>query len=224
HENYARLLTTFFSGQLRTYVNINVASVDQIPYEEFIRSIPKMTILNVYSVEPLDGSIILELNPIIEFTMMDRVLGGQDDNKGKEESLTEIESLVITQLFEKAVYNLEEAWSTIVDIEPSLQEFEVNLQFLQMVLPNDTVVVVSLNTQIGETSVMMNICITHIMLEPIIPKLSGHYWLENASQERDLESYEDISRSLKKTEVEATALLGSANITLNELLHLKGDD
>src|SRR5699024_4768265 len=135
HENYARLLTTFFSGQLRTYVNINVASVDQIPYEEFIRSIPKMTILNVYSVEPLDGSIILEVNPNIAFTMMDRVLGGQGANKGKAESLTEIES-----------------------------------------------------------------------------------------QERDLESYEDISRSLKKTEVEATALLGSANITLNELLHLKGDD
>src|SRR5699024_10624506 len=77
HENYARLLTTFFSGQLRTYVNINVASVDQIPYEEFIRSIPKMTILNVYSVEPLDGSIILEVNPNIAFSMMDRQLGGQ---------------------------------------------------------------------------------------------------------------------------------------------------
>src|SRR5699024_6425241 len=95
---------------------------------------------------------------------------------------------------------------------------------MQKFTTNDTVVVVSLNTQIGETSGMMNICIPHIMLEPIIPKLSGHDWIENASQERDLENYEDISRSLKKTEVEATALLVSANITLNELLHLKGDD
>src|SRR5699024_5937825 len=154
------------------------------------RSIPKMTILNVYSVAPLDGSIILEVNPNIAFTMMDRVLGAQGANKGKAESSTEVESLVITQLFDNAVSNLEEAWSTIVAIEPALQEFEVNPRFLQMVAPNDTVVVVSLNTQIGETSGMMNICIPHIMLEPIIPKLSGHYWLENASQERDLESYE----------------------------------
>src|SRR5699024_12370623 len=105
---------------------------------------------------------------------------------------------VTTQLFEKAGSNLEEAWSTRVDIQPSLQEFAVNPQFLQMVTPNDTVVVVSLNTQIGETSGMMNIWIPHIMLEPIIPKLSGHYWLENASQERDLASYEDISRTLKQ--------------------------
>src|SRR5699024_12261555 len=123
-------------------------------------------------------------------------------------------------IFEKAVSNLEEAWSTIVDIEPSLQEFEVNPQFLQMVPPNDRVVVVSLNTQIGETSGMMNICIPHIMLEPIIPKLSGHYWLENACQESDLESYEDISRSLKKTEVESIALLGSEIIMIYVLFHL----
>src|SRR5690625_4929307 len=65
HENYARLLTTFFSGKLRTYVNISVASVDQIPYEEFIRSIPKMTILNVISMEPLEGKILMEVNPNI---------------------------------------------------------------------------------------------------------------------------------------------------------------
>src|SRR5699024_3849314 len=121
HENYARLLTTIFSGQLRTYVSINVASVDQIPYQVFIRSIRKLTILNVYSVDPLDGSIILEVNPNIALTMMDRVLAGQGAHKGKAECLTEIESLVITQLFEKAVSNLEEAWSTIVDSEPSLQ-------------------------------------------------------------------------------------------------------
>src|SRR5690625_669277 len=77
HENYARLLTTFFAAQLRTYVNISVASVDQIPYEEFIRSIPKMTILNIYSVAPLDGRILMEVNPNIAYALLDRLLGGK---------------------------------------------------------------------------------------------------------------------------------------------------
>src|SRR5699024_10031353 len=122
HENYARLLTTFFSGQLRSYVNISVASVDQIPYEEFIRSIPKMTILNVYSVEPLTGRLLLEINPNIAYSMMDRILGGKGTSTKQTDSLTEIETLIISQLFEKATANLKEAWSTIVDIEPVLQE------------------------------------------------------------------------------------------------------
>ena len=77
HENFARLLTTYFSAQLRTYVQINVASADQIPYEEFIRSIPKMTILNVFEVPPLDGRILMEVNPNIAYAMMDRVMGGK---------------------------------------------------------------------------------------------------------------------------------------------------
>src|SRR5699024_8099773 len=94
HENYARLLTTFFSGQLRSYVNITVASVDQVPYEEFIRSIPKTTILNVYSVEPLEGNVLMEINPNIAFSMMDRLLGGKGESIGATaDSLTEIETL-----------------------------------------------------------------------------------------------------------------------------------
>ena len=72
------MLTTYFSAQLRTYVQISVASADQIPYEEFIRSIPKMTILNVFEVPPLEGRIIMEVNPNIAYAMMDRMMGGKE--------------------------------------------------------------------------------------------------------------------------------------------------
>lgn len=224
HENYSRLLTTFFSAQLRTYVNISVASVDQIPYEEFIRSIPKMTILNVYSMEPLEGRILMEVNPNIAFSMMDRVLGGKGFSDKYASNLTEIETLIMSQLFEKSVTYLQEAWSTIVDIDPLLEEFEVNPQFLQMVSPNETVVVVSLNTQIGDVSGMINICIPHIVLEPIIPKLSVHYWMETGTKERDPETYEQISKHIRHVDVEAKAVLGSSDISVQQLLRLKQND
>ena len=224
HENYARLLTTFFSGKLRTYVNISVASVDQIPYEEFIRSIPKMTILNVISMEPLEGKILMEVNPNIAYSMMDRLLGGKGNSDVQPDSLTEIETTIMTQMFEKAVVNIQEAWSTIVKIDPMLDELEVNPQFLQMVSPNETVVVVSFNTQIGDISGMINICIPHIVLEPIIPKLSAHYWMESATKERDPEKYAILSKHMEKVELEAKVILGQSNITVNELLQLSTED
>lgn len=224
HENYARLLTTFFSAQLRTYVNFGVASVDQIPYEEFIRSIPNMTILNVYSVEPLEGRIIMEVNPNIAFSMMDRLLGGKGEGQYSVDSLTEIETLLISQLFEKSITNLQEAWSSVVEIEPMLEEFEVNPQFLQMVSPNETVVVVSLNTQIGEISGMINICIPHIVLEPIIPKLSAHYWMQTGTKERNPEIVKELTKHVRQVDVEATAILGRSTIRMKELLHLKQGD
>lgn len=224
HENFARLLTTFFSAQLRTYVDISVASVDQIPYEEFIRSIPRMTILNLYSLEPLEGRVVMEVNPNIAFGLLDRLLGGKSNNVSKVDNLTEIETLLLSQLFEKVTDSLREAWSSIVEIDPYLEELEVNPQFLQMVSPNETVVVVSLNTEVGNASGMINICIPHIVLEPIIPKLSVHYWMQKSDKKRDPHTYEELTRNIKGMVVEAKAILGHAKINMNDLLHLKVED
>ncbi|MFC4404571.1 flagellar motor switch protein FliM [Gracilibacillus xinjiangensis] len=225
HDNFARLLSTYFSAQLRTYVDIDVASVDQIPYEEFIRSIPTMTILNVYSVAPLDGRIIFEFNPNIAYAMLDRMLGGKGNSVNKIDTLTEIETTLMSQLFEKALDNLQEAWGTVVEIDPMLEDFEVNPQFLQLVSPNETVVVVSLNTTIGDSSGMINICIPHVVLEPIIPKLSVHYWMQNENtKERKPEEYESISRNIEKAPLNLSVILGKSTITVEELLFLNKDD
>jgi flagellar motor switch protein FliM len=224
HENFARLLTTFFSAQLRTYVQISVASADQIPYEEFIRSIPKMTILNVFEVPPLNGRIILEVNPNIAYAMLDRVMGGRGVSVNKVETLTEIETKIMSNLFEKAFENLREAWSDIIEIDPLLTDFEVNPQFLQMISPNETVVVISLNTQIGETSGMINICIPHVVLEPIIPKLSVHYWMQTEKKERKPQEQALIEKRIKNAELSVIAELGKSEITVQEFLSLNVGD
>ncbi|MFT4413571.1 flagellar motor switch protein FliM [Fredinandcohnia humi] len=221
HENFARLLTTYFSAQLRTYVQITVVTADQIPYEEFIRSIPKMTILNVFEVPPLEGRILLEVNPNIAYAMLDRMLGGRGAGFNKIENLTEIETRIMSSMFERAFDNAREAWTNLVEIDPMLAEFEVNPQFLQMVSPNETVVVISLNTQIGETSGMINICIPHVVLEPIIPKLSAHYWMQTApKKDRNLQELTVIENNLKDTQLPIIAELGTADISIQEFLQL----
>lgn len=224
HENFARLLTTYFSAQLRTYVQISVASVDQIPYEEFIRSIPKMTILNVYEVPPLDGRIVMEINPHIAYAMMDRVLGGRGVSTNKVENLTEIETKIMSNLFEKGFENLQEAWATLTDIEPVLTEFEVNPQFVQMVSPNETVIVISMNSQIGETSGMINICIPHVVLEPIMPKLSAHYWLASSKKERLPEESQTLEKRIRNASLPISAELGVTEISIQDFLQLAVGD
>lgn len=221
HENFARLLTTYFSAQLRTYVQITVGTADQVPYEEFIRSIPKMTILNVFDVPPLEGRILLEVNPNIAYAMLDRLLGGRGAGLNKIENLTEIETKIMSNMFERAFENAREAWANLIEIDPMLSEFEVNPQFLQMVSPNETVVVISLNTQIGETSGMINICIPHVVLEPIIPKLSAHYWMQAApKKDRNVEEFKNIENNLKDSKLAIVAELGTADISIQEFLQL----
>lgn len=218
HENFARLLTTFFSAQLRTYVQISVASVDQIPFEEFVRSIPNMTLINVFEVPPLDGNILMEINPNIAYSMLDRLMGGSGASYSNVDNLTEIEQKIMTNLFERSFDNLREAWENIAEIDPMLVELEVNPQFLQMISPNETVIVISMNTVIGETSGMINICIPHVVLEPIIHNLSVQYWMQSNTKEPTEAQIKALKTRVKEADLELVAELGTTVITIEDFL------
>lgn len=224
HENFARLLTTYFSAQLRTYIQINVASVDQIPFEEFIRSIPNMTLINIFDVPPLEGNIIMEVNPNVAYSMLDRLMGGLGESPGKVDNMTEIETKILTNLFERSFDNLREAWSNIIDIDPFLSEIEVNPQFLQMISPNETVVVISFNIVIGESSGMINICIPHVVLEPIVPNLSVRYWMQSNKKEPTPEQSVALEKRLKKAELPIIVELGQGQMSVEEFLYLQVGD
>lgn len=220
HENFARLLTTYFSAQLRTFVQISVASVDQLPYDEFIRSVPKMTILNVFEPYPLDGRFLIEVNPNIAYSMLDRLLGGRGASINKVENLTEIETRIMTQLFQRTLESFQEAWSTVIELDPQMDDIEVNPQFLQMVSPNETVVVISLSTAIGEATGMINICLPHVVLEDILPKLSVHYWMQTKKKSRSLEEVEALETNVRSAPLLIKAELGNSEISIQEFLQL----
>ncbi|MDM5338079.1 flagellar motor switch protein FliM [Fictibacillus enclensis] len=224
HENFARLLTTFFAAQLRTYVEISVVSVDQLPYEEFIRSIPRMTILNIVEAKPLDGSLLVEVNPNIAYSMMDRLMGGWGASVNKVTHLTEIETRILSRLFKNALSTYKEAWSNVVELDFAVIDFEVNPQFLQMVSPNETVVVISLSTTVGETSGMMNVCLPQVLLDPIISKLSVHNWMQNSQKELLPEEAALIEQKIRKTPLPVSVQLGSASMNVEEFLQLNAGD
>lgn len=224
HENFARLLTTQLSAQLRTFVQIGVASVDQLPYDEFIRSVPKMTILNVFEPHPLDGRFVMEVNPNIAYAMLDRMLGGQGEAYNKVENLTEIESKIMSQLFQRTLETFREAWLSVEEIDPVMEDMEVNPQFLQLVSPNETVVVISLSTTIGETSGMINICLPHVVIESILPKLSVHLWMQTEKKERQAGELDSLEYHVKQAPLNLTVELGKSAITVSEFLHLADGD
>lgn len=224
HENFARFLTTYFSAQLRTFVQINVVQVEQLPYDEFIRSIPKMTILNIFEAEPLEGRMVLEVHPNIAFAMIDRLLGGSGDSPAQIESFTEIEAIVIERVFRGAFESLREAWKTIIDITPKLETLETNPQFIQIVSPNETIALISLSTKIGDTTGMINLCIPHVVIEPIMSRLSVHHWFLSQKKEKDSHDNVALQERINKAKLPVIAELGHSQISIYEFLNLMVDD
>jgi flagellar motor switch protein FliM len=220
HENFARYLTTYFSAQLRTFVQINVVDVEQLPYDEFIRSIPKMTILNIFEAEPLEGRMVLEVHPNVAYAMLDRMLGGPGTAPSKINSLTEIETIVMEKIFARTFESLQEAWRTVIDISPRLEALETNPQFMQIVSPNETIALISFSTKIGDTTGMINLCIPHVVLEPIMPKLSVHHWFVSQKKERIPDEVEMLEQRVHKAKLPIVAELGETSITISEFLNL----
>ncbi|WP_410769248.1 flagellar motor switch protein FliM [Fontibacillus sp. BL9] len=224
HENFARFLTTYFSAQLRTFVQINVVQVEQLPYDEFIRSIPKMTILNIFEAEPLEGRMVLEVHPNVAFAMLDRLLGGIGTAPSKIGSLTEIETIIMERIFSRAFESLQEAWKTVIDINPRMEGLETNPQFMQIVSPNETIALISLSTKIGDTSGMINLCIPHVVIEPIMPKLSVHHWFVSQKKSRVPEEVDALRLRVNKAKLPIVAELGESQITVQEFLELSVGD
>lgn len=223
-ENFTRSLGTYLSAQLRAPVQMEILSVEQLTYEEFIRSIPNPTILNVFSLYPLEGSAIMEINPNIGFAFLDRLLGGPGDPINKVRGLTEIEQTVMERLAQKMLDYLAEPWGSIIEIEPSLDRIETNPQFTQLVSPSEIMIIISLETQMTDVLGMINICIPFLVLEPIVDKLSVHYYYSASNTRTNEESMAAIQNKLQNTEIMVKVLLGRTTITVRDLLELSVGD
>jgi len=225
HENFARLLNTYLSAHLRTLIHINVATVDQLTYEEFIRSLPNPSVINVFQMRPLKGNAILEINPNIVFSIIDRLFGGPGLPPAKPRPLTDIEEAITRRVINKALESLQEAWKQVVAIEPRADVIETNPQFTQIVPPNDMVVIITLQTKIGQAEGLINICIPYLVLEPIMSKLTTTFWVASSiAKQSSQENVAALQRKLERAPIPVIVEMGRVTVTVQELLELAVGD
>lgn len=224
HENFARLLTSILATQLRAFVHISVTGVEEFSYEEFIRNVQKNSILGVFKAPPLQGNMVMELSPNVAYVMFDRLLGGQGNVSHNRSELTEIEISVIQRGFIKALESFKESWSSVVKLTPDLKELEVNPHFLSMSPPNETVIMVSLHAKIGDVDGTISICLPHVALEQVLPKLSARHWLANQKKTIEKHEVEALEKKLQSTRIVVKAILGKSKLEVGDLLTLKCGD
>ena len=221
HESFARLLNTYLSTHLRTLVNVDVASVEQLTYQEFVQSMANPSVISVLGVPPLKGNIILEVGTEIAFAFIDRVFGGDGNTTMKTRVLTEIEDAVMRRFVNTAMSHFKEAWANVATINPFLETTESNPQFTQIVPPSDMVVIVTIQMKVGEIEGMMNICIPYLVLEPIMSKLTTTFWVASSISKDESEDQVAIIQSkLEKTYVPFVVEVGQVQISIREFLTL----
>jgi len=225
YEYYARLLTTYLSGILRTICHVELVSINEQIFHEFNNSLPDPVVLAVVDMPPLQGSILMEVSTFAAYGMIDRILGGIGGPTKEASDYTEIELALLERIITRIVGPLRESWSNVIQIDPTLNRIETNSRFIQVLSPNETIAIIKLAVRIGDIKGFINVCIPNISIKPFEEKMSSRHWFsQNATETGEMLQTDDIMLRLQTSVIDVKAILGNTDITAKEILELqKGD-
>lgn len=225
HEGFGRNFGAAISGYLRTIIEVNVAHIEQLTYSEFIHSLPNPTCFNLLKAEQLDGQLCLEISPLIIYPIVDRLLGGSNAELFiPQRPLTQIEQRLVQRITDRATHHLSEAWSNLTPVTFRVDDFESNPQLVQIVPPNETVVVVGFELKMGSRAGTMSLCIPYNVIEPIMGMLATQNWFSYQRKGGHEDHLRRLTKNVNNAPVQMRAFLAQTSIKLNDLLALqKGD-
>ncbi len=225
HEGFGRKFAAGLSAMLRTIVEVKLTSVDQLTYSEFIFSLDNPTCFNLLRAEPLEGNLILDINPSILYPMIDRLLGGgREGTLLARRPLTEIELRLVSRITALFLKEMKHAWENVLDLDLSVIQVESNPQLIQIVPPNEVVVLVCFEVALIEVRGIINLCIPYNPFARISGKLASNTWVTSGLKQATPQSIKKISKSIRNMHVEMKVKLAQTKIKMNELMQLRVGD
>ncbi len=153
HEGFGRNFGAALSALLRTIVEVKLTSVDQLTYSEFVFSLENPTCFNLIAAAPLEGNLILDINPSMLFPIIDRLLGGGSEaSPPVRRPLTEIELRLVGRITDLFLEEMQHAWENVLELDLKVDRVESNPQLVQIVPPNEVVVLISFELTLGESA------------------------------------------------------------------------
>lgn len=224
HENFAETLSTYLVSRLQTTVQINLRSVDQIFYSEYVVGVSKPSCLYVFRLENAAGRAVMELSPALVLAIIARLLGGTVDGQVEPRLLTKIEQNIIKGIVVRALSDLEKAWATISSEKFHYENYLTEGDFIQIAPAREIVLVVSFDVIIGEWKYPMNVCFPTFAMDDVLAKLQmqNHNSISLAAKRNEWS--DAILSRLETTKLPTICILGETTLTLQQVMNLEPGD
>lgn len=225
HEGFAAAFAETLSAQLRTSVEVRVASVLEQTCHDFASSLENPTCLHVLRAEPLPGKLAIEWNPSILFPLIDRLLGGgKDSGPIARRPLTEIEQRLASRFTTIFLQDLKRAWEHVAPLTLSVERTLSNSQLVPIPRPEDSVIVVAFEAVMGEARGTIHLCLPLRSLHCVRPKLLPG---SESSQDRSgptAQSRAMIGRQLDRSLVDVVVTVAETRLATADLMGLTVGD
>lgn len=224
HETFARQLSTVLATTLRAGASCTLGKVEQLTYDEYIRSLPNPSYMTILSMNPLPGAVLLQFPLPITFAAIDRLLGGIGDSVSPKRPLTEIESNLMRSVIDRTLRELEYAYESLVRIEAEVVQQEFNPQFAQIAAPSDMVLAVSFETRIGEKRGSATICVPFATMQPVLESLASQSLFQDHRGQDPLVWQQQLQRAVSTVPVELCVRFDAVALTSSEIVSLRVGD
>lgn len=223
HESLGRMASSSISAYLRSAVQMNLVSIEQGVYGEYVDQLPPDTILYILTLEPLPGNALISIDMVSAMAAVDRLLGGAGGVADDPQTPTEIELALIQTLVVSMLKGMKDAWGRVTELTPVVRDVVLDPRFVQVALKSDPVVAVAFEMTIFHHSGAMTLCLPYVVLEPVLEKLSAQQWFASGPRGVGIQP-DQLRGNLDAVKVDLRVELGAASVTLNDLGNLKVGD
>lgn len=168
HEDFIRYLTARLSLFLRMEFALKMAKLTTLTYAKFTDGLPNPTHLCLFKAEPLLGVGILDINPRLALTLVDRMLGGRGHSVKLERYLTEIEIALLEDIIMIVLEEWCHQWKHEKELHPQLIGHENNGRFLQTSPKDAIILALTLEVNFGDCSEQIQIGVPYYTIEPMV--------------------------------------------------------
>lgn len=224
NERFARHFRIGLFNFMRRSADVTVGALRVQKFSEFTRNLPVPANFNIVQAKPLRGNALLVFDPNLIFLIVDNMFGGDGRFHVRVEGreFTQTEQRIIGKMINVAFDALEKAWETVFKMQFEYVRSEMNPQFANIATPNEVVVTSTFDVEFGEKGGAVNLCIPYSMIEPLREQLYSTMQGDHVAVDRRWQQM--LARQVQAADIELTAILGRANVTLDHILKMKVGD
>ena len=225
HREFSKQISMLLTGYLRMKVNVDVVSVDQLTYDEFVNSMPPSMSVGIFECNPLPGQILFGITYEVLSCIVDRMLGGKGDANSQYKELTDVETSLTKKIIDIIVKTLNDSWTSIVPVEYAIVGLENGFQSVQVAAPGEIVALLTFEIQVNEkTFGLASLCFPYPVLETVIPHLTSQHIFQTKGIVATSEERQRMIHKLNPSMMDIRALFGTCEITLEEFMKLSVGD
>lgn len=227
HEEFIHSLAARLSVYLRLEFGLQMSQLQTLTYQKFTESLPNPCHLTLFKVEPLRGICVLNINPRLGLTIVDRLMGGPGHSVTVNRDLSEIEVALLDQVVQIIIGEWCNHWSKLRELHPVLLGHENSGRFLQTSVPDAVMIALTMEAHIGDCVEQFQIGFPYTTLEPLIQELSlklNPQAEENAAAVAKAAAHPRWNHDLDEVSIPVTAEWPGMELAARALTRLKVGD